>query len=576
MEACQRRYTRNLIAEAEILPGKPMTKEQIRRALIERRTIIGPNGEKFQIPKHMALDDMITYFKSEFGLTHAEVTQVMAAAELLTKRPEYRGKLNRIVIDGAENPLRIVIPKGRADKQKAQEIIDVEVVKDQPVQEIKTEGKAKHEEEIQLDFPIIRPRKQAPSRPFVEDRPSLEISIKNPSRDAGVYGYGQDAKVIPFDRQRRTVRSPRTSTYTVQNPEDLKRNNQIVNAIVADRIRAGRAEEKRLEAQRIEQSKNLAKQMRAHDREKEMEAQRKSKNRLALVAAVAFLFVTGLVVDVVETIRNTNITVAEINPPGIHETVDRSMFNVTPQTIGNFTGDINLIPISQKTNMQNSSEYQPWEYSIDSVSQGVKQNTNLTNVLNRYSQNSENPVVIGEIASYQEFEQLLQNDDEALYTSGPVYFANFSRQMLHGLLKDKYGADRVSATYEKIGENNQNYEFYIRYYKNGSSSERTPEGRVVMKRNAEGRLQTNEYHTLPYEVYEMLAIIGEFTDFTDKENPGAPFDIQGYADRFTNGDVNKAKEELKSRMTYGMEAMKTLLKERVRTDKVDYYRYGGR
>ena len=93
-----------------------------------------------------------------------------------------------------------------------------------------------------------------------------------------------------------------------------------------------------------------------------------------------------------------------------------------------------------------------------------------------------------------------------------------------------------------------------------------------MSRNAEGRLQTNEYHTLPYEVYEILAMIGEFSDFTKNEN-GLPFDIEGYAAKFTNGDIQKAREELKERMTYGLEAMQTLLKERVRSDKIEYYRY---
>lgn len=167
----------------------------------------------------------------------------------------------------------------------------------------------------------------------------------------------------------------------------------------------------------------------------------------------------------------------------------------------------------------------------------------------------------------------MQNGDEALYTSGPAYFADFSRQMLHGMLKDKYGAEKVAATYEKTGENDQNYEFYIRYFKSGSSSERTPEGRVTMSRNAEGRLQTNEYHTLPYEVYEILTMIGEFSDFSNKNGIGPAFNVYGYAERFTNGDVERAKEELKNRMTYGMSAMQTLLQERVRADRVDYYRY---
>ena len=136
------------------------------------------------------------------------------------------------------------------------------------------------------------------------------------------------------------------------------------------------------------------------------------------------------------------------------------------------------------------------------------------------------------------------------------------------MLKDKYGAEKVVATYEKKGEQNQIYEFYIRYFKKGSSNERTPEGRVDMTRNAEGRLQTKEYHTLPYEVYEVLAMIGEFSDYSNIQGDGPAFDIEGYAAKFTDGDVEKAKQDLKSRMTYGTEALRTLIKGRVRDEKV--------
>lgn len=535
MEANQRRYTRNLSTQIQISPKETMTKEQIRRALIERRTIIGPNGEKFEIPKHMSLDDMINYFKSEFKLTHAEVTQVLAAAEMLTRRPDYRGKLNRIVMDGAENPLRIEIPK---DRPKAKQIpaIQETVVK--------------------------------------KEEPRVEVSTQNPSRDVDSKTHYDD-NIILFDMPRRQSYVPRANSYTVPNPNTVQRNEIQVNAIVADRMRAGRAEQRRLEQERAEQSRNLEKQMRAHYQEQARRANRNRKNRLALVAALGFLWVTGLIVDVVGLTREVTTPGENLEPIGIHADAGE-LFDVTPQTISNFTGDINLIPTDQKTNNYGTvttlDGYQPFEYSIDTVSQGLKQNSNLANVLNNFSNTAENPITVGEIASYQEFEQLLANGDEALYTSGPAYFANFSRQMVHGMLKDKYGAERVKATYEKTGENNQNYEFYIRYFKSGSSSERTPEGRVTMTRNAEGRLQTNEYHTLPYEVYELLAMIGEFSDFTNNPN-GLPFDIEGYAEKYTNGDIQRAREELKDRMTYGTDAIRTLLKNRVRDDNVDYYRY---
>ena len=564
MEACQRRYTRNLSSQVQTSPREPLSKEQIRKALIERRTIIGPKGEKFEIPKHMSLEDMVSYFKSEYGLTHAEVTQVLAAAEMLTLRPDYRGRLNRVVIDGAENPLRIEIPGSRPTSVK----------KSQTIQEIARTIIPQNEIAHKIVTPKIETTRTISSMPSVEEQPTLEISVKNPSRDLFFPNVRNNDKVIPFEQSRRQAVAPRNNLYTVRNPELERRNEIYVNGIVADRMRQGRAEERRLNTQRTEQSKNLEKQMRAHYQEQVREANRKRKNRAAVVCLVAFFFVTGLVVDIVEAVQGNRNIDSGVEPIGIHENAG-DLFEVTPQIISNFTGDINLIPTSQRTNDQvviTLGEYSSKESYIDIASQGLNENSNLANVLDKFSQNSANPVVIGEIASYQEFEEILQNGDEALYTSGPAYFEEFSRQMLHGMLKDKYGAERVKATYQKTGENNQNYEFYIRYFKSGSSTERTPEGRVTMSRNAEGRLQTNEYHTLPYEVYEILAMIGEFSDFTKNEN-GLPFDIEGYAAKFTNGDIQKAREELKERMTYGLEAMQTLLKERVRSDKIEYYRY---
>lgn len=564
MEACQRRYTRNLSSQVQTSPREPLSKEQIRKALIERRTIIGPKGEKFEIPKHMSLEDMVSYFKSEYGLTHAEVTQVLAAAEMLTLRPDYRGRLNRVVIDGAENPLRIEIPGPRPTSVK----------KSQTIQEIARTIIPQNEIAHKIVTPKIETTRTISSMPSVEEQPTLEISVKNPSRDLFFPNVRNNDKVIPFEQSRRQAVAPRNNLYTVRNPELERRNEIYVNGIVADRMRQGRAEERRLNTQRTEQSKNLEKQMRAHYQEQVREANRKRKNRAAVVCLVAFFFVTGLVVDIVEAVQGNRNIDSGVEPIGIHENAG-DLFEVTPQIISNFTGDINLIPTSQRTNDQvvtTLGEYSSKESYIDIASQGLNENSNLANVLDKFSQNSANPVVIGEIASYQEFEEILQNGDEALYTSGPAYFEEFSRQMLHGMLKDKYGAERVKATYQKTGENNQNYEFYIRYFKSGSSTERTPEGRVTMSRNAEGRLQTNEYHTLPYEVYDILAMIGEFSDFTKNEN-GLPFDIEGYAAKFTNGDIQKAREELKERMTYGLEAMQTLLKERVRSDKIEYYRY---
>ena len=267
MEACQRRYTRNLSSQVQTSPREPLSKEQIRKALIERRTIIGPKGEKFEIPKHMSLEDMVSYFKSEYGLTHAEVTQVLAAAEMLTLRPDYRGRLNRVVIDGAENPLRIEIPGSRPTSVK----------KSQTIQEIARTIIPQNEIAHKIVTPKIETTRTISSMPSVEEQPTLEISVKNPSRDLFFPNVRNNDKVIPFEQSRRQAIAPRNNSYTVRNPELERRNEIYVNGIVADRMRDGRAQERRLNTQRTEQSKNLEKQMRAHYQEQVREANRKRK-----------------------------------------------------------------------------------------------------------------------------------------------------------------------------------------------------------------------------------------------------------------------------------------------------------
>ena len=282
------------------------------------------------------------------------------------------------------------------------------------------------------------------------------------------------------------------------------------------------------------------------------------------------MYVTGLIVDLAGMAKQVRTPNENLKSIGIHDTVKDKLFNATPEVIAALSKEVT--PIVAQKNMT----YQSSDVSIDSVSQGLKANTNLSNALNRFSNTAEKPVEVGSISSYQEFEKMLNSNSDELYTSGPAYFANFSRQVVHGMLKDKYGAEKVIATYEKKGENDQIYEFYIRYFKGSSSNERTPEGRVDMTRNSTGRLQTKEYHTLPYEVYELLAMIGEFSDYSNYQGNGSAFDIQGYAERFTDGDVEKAKQELKERMTYGTEALRTLIKDRVRDEKVKEFLDSGR
>ncbi len=278
------------------------------------------------------------------------------------------------------------------------------------------------------------------------------------------------------------------------------------------------------------------------------------RKRLTATVAVllASIYVTGVVADISDMVKKAITTKQpKIETPG-------KLFEVTPEVIANIAQTATpIVP-------QNTVAVQENKNSIDSVSQELNSNSYLASTLNSFSQNSQSQNAVGTIDSYQDFEALLQSDDDALYTDGPVYFANFSRQVVHSMLKDKYNAEKVLATYEKKGENNQIYEFHIRYIKDGSSYERSPDGRVDMTRGSDGRLQTRERHTLPNEMYEMLATIGEFSDYSSN----GTFDIEGYALKYTNGDVEKAREEIKERMTYGTEVMKTLIQDRVRDDKV--------
>ena len=519
MEVNQRRYRRVqrdiALLENDSQEVPELTKQELRRLLTQRRTVIGPNGEEIRIPKHMAVDDIIKVVKSEYGLSTAEISGILVALKRLSSNPEFCGKVNRVVASGIESPLRIERPE-KDEKAKNFETID----------------------EI----------------PQTEMQGDPDVNFNN---------------IIQFGTPRR--QNPSVS-HTIINEEEYRKRSAQINKHIADRYRAEAAEQRKADELRRAQNENLKKQLNEHyAQESERKANRKRVG-VAVAALFAAMYVTGVVVDITDTTRRVMTPGENLNPLGIHEDVGGKLFNVTPEVIASFTQ--NVTPLVYTTpSAPNNETYQDFEYSIDTVSKSLKPNTNLTNVLTKYSASSQEPVVVGEIDSYQDFEMLLENGDDALYTSGPAYFANFSRQMVQGMLKDKYGAERVAATYEKKGEKDQTYEFYIRYFKAGSSNERTPEGRVDMTRNSEGRLQTKEYHTLPYEVYELLAMIGEFSDFSNKNGTGPAFDVEGYAAKFTNGDVGMAKAELKERMSYGTEAIKTLLKDRVREETVDYYRY---
>ena len=519
MEVSQRRYRRvqgnNALAEDISKPVPELSKQDLRKLLSERRTVIGPNGEEIRIPKHMAVDDIIRVIKSEYGLSTAEVAGILVALRSLSTNPEFRGKVNRVVVNGIETPLKIVRPGNEA----LENVVTPEEISEviQPLEEVQTKATVK--------------------------------------------------EVIPFNKQEKTTER---RLYTYFDNEEYRRRSAEINAITAERFRAQSAAQRLENAKRKVQDEKLEKQLNAHYAEQNAIAARKRKIGLGVAVLLGAMYVTGLIVDLAGMAKQVRTPNENLKSIGIHDTVKDKLFNATPEVIAALSKEVT--PIVAQKNMT----YQSSDVSIDSVSQGLKANTNLSNALNRFSNTAEKPVEVGSISSYQEFEQMLNSNSDELYTSGPAYFANFSRQVVHGLLKDKYGAEKVIATYEKKGENDQIYEFYIRYFKGSSSNERTPEGRVDMTRNSTGRLQTKEYHTLPYEVYELLAMIGEFSDYSNSQGNGSAFDIQGYAERFTDGDVEKAKQELKERMTYGTEALRTLIKARVRDEKVKEFLDSGR
>lgn len=517
MEANQRRYRRvqgtvaTLENDSQVVPE--ISKQQLRKLLTERRTVIGPNGEEIRIPKHMAVNDIIKVIKSEYGLSTAEVAGILVALKSLASNPEFRGKVNRVVVSGIESPLKIERPGEISGAIKNDLNNDISL-------EVKTN-------DIE---PVIQ------------------------------------SKVI--DRKEKS--EPRSYTYFDE--DEYRQRAAEINAITAARYRAESAKQRKADEERKAQNEDLERQLNAHYAEQTARNARNRKISLGVAFLVGAMFVTGVINDIAGIAKQVAASNENKIPVGIHETLKDKLFNVTPAVIKalskevtpivNYTRNPEIVPTDAIEN-QNTIEF---------VSKELKENTNLSNALNKFSNNSQSPVKIGNISSYQDFEKILESGSEELYTSGPAYFANFSRQVVHGMLKDKYGAEKVMATYEKKGENDQIYEFYIRYYKGKSSHERTPEGRVNMTRDSAGRLQTKEYHTLPYEVYEILAMIGEFSDYSNNQD-GTTFDIEGYATKFTDGDVEKAKSELKDRMQYGTDALRGLIKNRVRDEKVQSLRY---
>lgn len=533
MEENQRRY-RRVQRDVTLLENEPekvpeISKQELRKLLTERRTIIGPNEEEIKIPKHMAVDDIIKVIKAEYGLTTAEISGILVALKRLASNPQFKGKVNRVVASGIESPLRIERPHTKDN-------IQPEIEK---ASEIKIEN---------IEIP--------------EDISKQPQSIE------------KEVEFKPFHPRR----APKVVSHTVINEEEYRQRSSKINQMIADRFLEEAEAQRKEDARRAKQNEDLEKQLQNHYAQRRQErSSNKRRIGAAVAALLAAMYVTGVAVDIAKMAKEVNMPDDSLTPLQLQTEQDKGkIFTVTSDTIGNFTQDVTPLfytpQVTQTPQSYSQEGYEPFEYSISSVSKGLKENTNLSNVLNKFSETSNEPVIVGDINSYQDFELLLENESDALYTSGPAYFANFSRQMLHGMLKDKYKADRVAATYEKKGEDNQIYEFNVRYYKDGRKDPTTIEGMTRMTRDENGRLQTTEHHVLPNEVYELLATVGEFSDFSNTED-GKVFDVEGYAARYTNGDIEKAKEELKSRMTYGVNAMKNLIKDRIRDEQVDYYRY---
>ena len=495
METRQRRYVRMPIQIIQIedpVEKEPKyTKQELRKFLTQRRTVIGPNGEEVFIPKHMAVDDIVNLVREEYGLSIPEITGILVILKHFENNPEFRGKVNRIVASGIEAPLRIERPQA------------------------------------------------------VELHGNREI-----------------------DENERNIQKPVTRRVIVSENEYRYRSAEI-NQIIANRYRAEAAAVRADAEARRKQSENLEKQLNEHFMQKEKTRNNRARAGIAVVALFAAIYTTGVMVEMINTTRQARVPGENLKPLKVQSEQDRMGIIQDSNYVTPLVSTPN--PTATVAPLVDQTGYESFEYSIDSVSKLLKPNTNFMNVLNKFSEDVGGFSSSSGITSYQEFERMLESGDERLYTVGPIFFADFSRQAVHGMLEDKFEADRVAATYEKVGENNETYEFNIRYFKGGSSDPRTVEGRVNMRRNEEGRLETKEYHKLPYEVYELLATVGEFSDFIGGENESY-FDIEGYAARFTDGDVLRAREEIKERMTYGMEAMKSVIKSRAREEQVKEYK----
>lgn len=483
-------------------------KQHMRRLLRERRCVVGPNGEQMYIPGHASMQDTFRVMEEEYGLNRAETAGLLVVLKRLSKDQEFCGKVNRVVANGIQTPLRIVRP---------------------PI-----ERKASSKEESTIPFDSKAP-----------ESANTEISTKN--NNTQIYD---------------------NSKYRVDEEEYRKRAAEI-NAAKAERFRKAaelqREEDKRREAQ----SADLQKQMDEY-LEEEKRWGIHNKTPLKVIAIFSALYLVGMF----SMIGNLGKNVTSSTPNATKLSTDSQDKNGFPSM---------STPYSELTNNQvqatpyatpSSTKSEKQTSIIAGASEGLRKDTRLYNTIQQYSESSKSPVTIGEISSFEQFEDLLKTNDDILFSSGPVFFEDFSRDVIHSMIKDRYNTDKILATYEKKGSENQIYEFYIRYYSGSSDTPFTREGRVNMTRNSAGRLETDETHTFSYDVYESLAMIGELSNYRNNDSQVSSFDLNRYAAENTGGDLELAKRELKEKMTYGIECLKNILQYRVREDQISEYTSG--
>ena len=205
MEVNQRRYRRVqrdvALLENNTQEGPEISKQQLRKLLTERRRVIGPNGEEIYIPKHMAVEDIIKVMKSEYGLSTAEVAGILVALKSLSNNPEFRAKVNRVVVSGIETPLRIERPGEK-------------------IAEIKDDQNIVKEKEV--ISPVVKiEEKELPAPKIVSNRRSFTYFDENEYRRRSA-----EINAITADRIRAENAARRREEESQSKEQEARRRNQ--------------------------------------------------------------------------------------------------------------------------------------------------------------------------------------------------------------------------------------------------------------------------------------------------------------------------------------------------------------